>query len=294
MEDIVKTLKNIQEAIELQKQEFHLTREQQKKELQLTRESITTNINEKFQTFENRYTQLEKKVQQYEALFHNLKKTERKKNIILFNLNETERGYHQLENLVLETLNSATGLNLHEIDIDSVTRLGRKSGSKNRPILIKFTTLGKKIHVLKKKRSFENTPFYIKEDYPKEVIAKRKELQTKLKEERDKGNKAILKYDKIIIIDDNRKSTKRNLSLSPDIYSDETKANQQPKKTKKFLMKKHAENTQGRKPNGNPTTNNTQMSQTILPFVSRHSESSNKNDTFQISKNTPRTEVEKL
>ncbi|GBP45908.1 hypothetical protein EVAR_41209_1 [Eumeta japonica] len=46
---------------------------------------------------------------------------------------------------------------------------------------------------------YEINTIYRIEDYTKEVLEKRKLLQTRLKEERMKGNFAYLKYDKLVV-----------------------------------------------------------------------------------------------
>ncbi|CAK1546536.1 unnamed protein product [Leptosia nina] len=58
---------------------------------------------------------------------------------------------------------------------------------------------------------------YITEDYTKEVLEKRKLLQTRLKEERMKGNFAYLKYDKLVVKENNttKEKRKREVSSSP-------------------------------------------------------------------------------
>ncbi|KAK9884653.1 hypothetical protein WA026_007497 [Henosepilachna vigintioctopunctata] len=55
------------------------------------------------------------------------------------------------------------------------------------------------------------------EDYSEEALKKRKELQTKLVEERNKGNIAYLRYDKLIIEENNtsQEKRKRDMSTSP-------------------------------------------------------------------------------
>ncbi|KOB76501.1 Endonuclease-reverse transcriptase [Operophtera brumata] len=74
---------------------------------------------------------------------------------------------------------------------------------------------------MKQKNALSGTSCYIKEDYPQYVIEKRKILQEQVNEEREKGNKAIIKYDKLIILkntivkDSSSNNRKRNLSLSP-------------------------------------------------------------------------------
>ncbi|VVC98067.1 unnamed protein product [Leptidea sinapis] len=67
-----------------------------------------------------------------------------------------------------------------------------------RPILFTLTTTWKKTQILKSKKYLANI-INKSEDYPKEILAKRKELQVKLQEERKKGRNAYIKYDKLVV-----------------------------------------------------------------------------------------------
>ncbi|KOB71793.1 Endonuclease-reverse transcriptase [Operophtera brumata] len=133
---------------------------------------------------------------------------------------------------------AAANLNRCEYNsIESVRRLGKK-GEKVRPIVITLLTMGLKIQIQKNKKNFENTPYYIKEDFPLEVLNKRKELQVQLEKEREQGRMAIIKYDKLIVLNNRsprveQKQTnnqKRNLSESPEITENSTNKYQQNKK----------------------------------------------------------------
>lgn len=67
----------------------------------------------------------------------------------------------------------------------------------------------------------------MKEDYPKYVLEKRKELQEQLRLEREKGNIAIIKYDKLIVT---KHYSKRKLPTSPEI----TNIQNEEKNTKSY------------------------------------------------------------
>lgn len=82
-------------------------------------------------------------------------------------------------------------------ELDTVRRIGKR-GDTIRPIVVSLTTLGRKIELLRKQKSLETTSVYIKEDFPPEVLQKRKELQEVLKQERDKGKNVAMRYDRII------------------------------------------------------------------------------------------------
>ncbi|XP_063636127.1 uncharacterized protein LOC134806736 [Cydia splendana] len=121
-------------------------------------------------------------------------------------------------------------------DIQEARRIGKK-GEKARPIIATFSTLGLKINLYKQRRVLNDTAYYIKEDYPQNVLEKRKQLQEQLRIEKEKGNSATIKYDKLVIRSKNPNSTnnnKRMLSLSPEsnVSSQEEPKVQASKKNK--------------------------------------------------------------
>lgn len=87
---------------------------------------------------------------------------------------------------------------------------------KVRPILISFVNNWKKSDIMKNKHKLKNNVF-ASEDYPKEILNKRKELLPKLIEERKKGNYAVINYDKLIIKEGRpaNEKRKRDTSTSP-------------------------------------------------------------------------------
>ncbi|XP_061724979.1 uncharacterized protein LOC133530935 [Cydia pomonella] len=148
---------------------------------------------------EQKQTNLENKLELQENQIEQIERRLRQRNIVLFGLEEQERSYFDLETNVLRTINNTMQVQCYETDIESVRRLGKKGGNV-RPVIITFATLGRKIQVLRKKKSLEGTNYYIKEDFTGKVLEKRKELQEEAKKERDKGNKVIIRQDKLIIL----------------------------------------------------------------------------------------------
>ncbi|XP_063544340.1 uncharacterized protein LOC134752600 [Cydia strobilella] len=106
-----------------------------------------------------------------------------------------------------------------------------------RPITATFTTLGIKIDIFKQRSALKDTAYYIKEDYPLYVLEKRRQLQEQVRAEREKGNYATIKYDKLVIHSNTNATSKnkRMLSLSPESNNstqDENKRSQASKKNK--------------------------------------------------------------
>ncbi|CAH2088199.1 unnamed protein product [Euphydryas editha] len=124
---------------------------------------------------------------------------------------ESETSYASLERNIINWIEQYFNIKLTYSDIQEVKRIGKKS-QRPRPIVVIFSTLGTKIKILKHKEALKDTPYYFKEDYPKQVLQKRRELQEQVKMEREKGNIVKIKYDKLVILKPNQK---RQLHTSP-------------------------------------------------------------------------------
>lgn len=221
MEELTKLIRNLQSKFDEQTTEIRDMK-------QSIPQTINNNIDEKFAYMELKYNTLQKSVDDQSQRIQQLERKIRKKNLIFFGIEEDERNYFDLQQNILNILKQKMGLNYNETNIEEVRRLGKKDDGKTRPIVVTLTTLGIKINILKNKKKLDNTPLYIKEDFPREILEERKKLSAQLKEERDKGHKAFLKYDKLIIIPVeqgnqqpmeskiNQNSNKRNLSESPE------------------------------------------------------------------------------
>lgn len=133
---------------------------------------------------------------------------------------------HELIQKLKETFNQDLKIKMEDYDISKIYRLGnrKKESNKPRPVLCTFINNWKKTEIIKNKKNLKT--IYIAEDYSKDVLEKRKELQAKLTEERQKGNIAYLKYDKLIVKENNYNQEKRKREMSTSPSSD----NNQPKK----------------------------------------------------------------
>ncbi|CAH2083476.1 unnamed protein product [Euphydryas editha] len=129
-----------------------------------------------------------------------LEKHKRANNIILYGLHESEDSIKTLIQLVKKKFKDDLNIIVEDRDINTIYRLGKidKQKEKRRPILISFVNNWKKSDIMKNKNKLNNN-IYASEDYPKDVLNKRRELQSKLEEERKKGNYAIINYDRLIV-----------------------------------------------------------------------------------------------
>lgn len=238
MEEIKNMLLQMQQDIKQQKQDIL----EMKTDITST---INNNINEKFNMLELKSELLDSKLDEQRTIVNNLERHIRRKNLVFFGIEECEKSYHELEEKTINIINTYLQVQCDANMVEAVRRLGKKS-EKVRPVVISFTTMGFKIKIWNNRNNLSNTPYYIKEDFPLEVLNKRKELQIQLRKERAAGNTAFIKYDKLIISNTKQTSraqvNKRNLSESPETSHSSTLAvhhgnKQQPKKNKATNLK---------------------------------------------------------
>lgn len=213
MEEVLSALQTIQK--ELAEQKITIQKSGEKMTDQVT-QNINKILDEKFKLWEDQFDALKTKVDNQEKRLYFLEKQARARNIVFFGLEETENSYSNLEINLINFIERHLSTKLDRRDIQEVKRIGRK-GEKPRPIVVTFSTLGLKIDIYKQRTTLKDTPYYLKEDYPHYVLEKRKELQKQILEEKEKGNIAIIKYDKLVIM--NKKTTnnnKRMISTSPE------------------------------------------------------------------------------
>lgn len=260
----------------------------QEMEKQIT--SLTSKIDKKLEPVLEENRELKKEVSFLKSKITSLEKATRKNNFVLHGVIENEKGTTGLLDLVLEILNilnqNTKSDKWDKWEISHVQRLGAKRERKNRPILVTVTLAWRKIEVLRNNKHLPDKIFAT-EDYPKEVLQKRKDLKLKMKEEIEKGNIAYIRYDKLIVKEANNEMinqpttssvtmfsnknqspqnqpTKRILSESPELprsgNQDAPKSNKQPIKKNKTNIKNyvtyepHSIATQTGKPQGQKKT----------------------------------------
>lgn len=175
-------------------------------------ENINSNIDEKFSNMQLQIQDLQQTNQDHEKRLAILEKQIRIRNIIFFGVEEGEKTYNELEQKILNIIKDKMGIPCDRKEIEIARRMGKKIENKTRPINITLTTFGKKIAILKNKKSLKDESIYVKEDYPENILAKRKSLQDQLQKEISEGKNAVLRYDKIIILNkSNRSHTQQNV-----------------------------------------------------------------------------------
>lgn len=236
MEEVMDALRSIQKELDEQRKLINKSCEE-------VTENVTLNINkilnEKLKILEEKHENLKERVENQEQRIFFLEKQSRQRNLVFFGLEEREESYSDIENNIIGFVHKYLPTKIECRDLQAIRRIGKKT-DKPRPIVITFTTLGKKIDILKHKGALKETTYYIKEDYPKQVLQIRRELQEQVKAEREKGNLAIIKYDKIILLKGtttniNNNNKKRNLSKSPENKNSHAEQRQQANKKNKTL-----------------------------------------------------------
>ncbi|GBP20161.1 hypothetical protein EVAR_5591_1 [Eumeta japonica] len=214
MEEVMNILRKIQS--ELDEQKLTIVKSAENVTQQVTH-NINLKLEEKFKIIEEKYDNLKEKLENQEKRLHFLEKQLRQRNIVIFGLAETETSYENSEENIIHFINRHFTLGLDRRDIQETRRIGKK-GEKPRPIAVTFTTLGTKIKIFKQRKLLKNTEYYINEDFPQHILEKRKELLEQMKLEREKGNYANIRYDKLIIRHNNADASgkkKRTLPTSP-------------------------------------------------------------------------------
>lgn len=197
--------------ISMMKQEF------EKQTLLITNavsEKIMQKMDEKIEPLLQENKNLKVEIATLNTKIISLENMNRRNNLLLHGINETENNYTELFLLVSEIL-AEMGIQIDNYDINKMHRMGRQNIGKVRPILISLTTYNKKIELLKSKKKMPpNT--YMTEDFSKETLGKRKELQKQVIQEREKGNEAYIRNNKIIVKQKENERRKRGSSESPD------------------------------------------------------------------------------
>lgn len=166
---------------------------------------------------------LKLEVETLKAKTQHLERQSRKNNVIIHGVKETETTLTDLLNCVITTLNvvsEKTGIEAWDKwEISNVQRIGKKNDGKTRPICMSLTLYWRKMELLRNKKHLPEN-IYVTEDYPKEVLLKRKELKNKLKEELEKGKEGFISYDRLII-KENKEKRKRSPTTSPNLPNEE-------------------------------------------------------------------------
>lgn len=221
--------------IKNQQEEQRLATQELRKEIL---EKIESTVIVKLQEVTEKQNEIEEKIKNQEKAIENFEKQLRKRNLIFFGIHETEQNYFELQNRILDIINDEYLVKCEDNEIQEVYRIGKKSLNP-RPVVVCFSTFAKKLSILKKSKTIQ-TSHYVKQDFPKNVLLKRRELQEIAKTERENGRLVTIKYDKLIYLDKKKTestipSTERQTSTAAKNQPSPSQQNEKTSKQKRNM-----------------------------------------------------------
>lgn len=143
---------------------------------------------------------LKERVDEQEERINNLEREVRKKNLIIRGITDEEGEKESDTGDKVNVIMQKIGVNFDpKDDMDEVRRIGKFNPQKKRPVLIKLTREATRARILKSAKVLKGTEIWIDEDYPKDVQEERRRLIPRMKEAREKGYRAQLRYNKLIV-----------------------------------------------------------------------------------------------
>lgn len=212
--------------------------EKLEKQAEIITYAVTKNImeamDEKMKSVIEENNKLKSKIIELEDKFKAVDKGRRKNNLVFYGVEEKKKIETELVDYIKEIIEDM-GIHIESQEISSIYRIGKKSDNGNRPIVVSITTQWKKHLILKNKT---NLPpgINIKEDFSKEVLEKRKLLQPRLEEEKNKGNIAFLRYDQLIVKEPKKGRTEEKEENREKRKRENTKSPMSPKQKKSHTM----------------------------------------------------------
>ena len=125
-------------------------------------------------------------------------------NLVFVNIPEAptetpEDSEKKVRDFIVDKLHLAQSL-VDKIHFERVHRMGHEpSGSSSRNMVAKFTLFKDRELVRRQWKCLQGTDYYMYEQFPKEVVEKRRKLKPQLQAAKREGKKAWLSYDKLYI-----------------------------------------------------------------------------------------------
>ena len=164
----------------------------------------TDNLEFSQSSLEERISKLEKENQSTKEDLLYIQSQTMRNNLIFGNIEESAYETNQeterkVRDFIVQKLKIAQNV-VDEIKFERVHRMGGKTGpDRTRLIVAKFTLFKDREMVRKQRKNLEGSYYYLHEQFPKSVAAKRKSLMPRLKAEIKKGNKAWISYDTLYV-----------------------------------------------------------------------------------------------
>lgn len=219
-------------------EQFQLLFDKMKIEMQNQTTELTNNIlgkmEEKLKPLIEENQKLKFKVGTLEKKIEILEREKKSNNIIIHGLEEQEQSTIDLIKCIKKLFLDELGITLENQEINKIYRIGtRNKNDKPRPTLLSLVSGWKKADIMKNKKKLKKV--YITEDFSKETLEIRRSLQPKLLEERQKGNLAYIKFDKLVVKENTRVTDKRKREESTSPQAELQPNNtQNPSKTNRI------------------------------------------------------------
>lgn len=196
---------NITEIQELLNKLRSDIKEDMKAEIQVATEKLDIKLDTKLSELEekNKITntkieKLEERIKILEEKNKSYERNTRKQNVIIYGLLSKPSSFQEQLTTVLSFFNTHLEIPTKKEEINFISRIGPKNTTIN-AIVVGLTSTIKKLEILRSGNKLKGSKISISEDFPKEVVIKRKELLPKLKQLRKENRHAILSYDKLLV-----------------------------------------------------------------------------------------------
>ena len=160
-----------------------------------TMDAGLTNLNDEVSALRGKLTEKEKQINELHMKHLYLESYSRRENLKFFGIPEKEvnavEGGEALDTRTVLNHFLETALGFHDpsntIEIQRVHRVGKSINGKPRPILARFLRFQDRERILSQGFKLKDTEYMILQDFPQEIIEKRRKKMPKLKEAKEKG-----------------------------------------------------------------------------------------------------------
>lgn len=200
--DVPLTFSILKQLLEAQTTDLRNEINDVKSEIQQSEEKVINHIEEKLMEvrtdINDLQTKLKEKDEEIQALKTGNDRERRSRNIVIFKVPENESNVMDLKVTVIRLVSENCKVDISQ-HIDKIYRIGRKEGSKIRPILLSLMSFDKKMEIMYGKKQHHSN-LEISEDFSPAVLEARKKLVPVLKALRELNYKNVqLRQDKLFI-----------------------------------------------------------------------------------------------
>lgn len=143
---------------------------------------------------------LKKTIKDQEERLEQVEREIRRNNIIVQGLADIDEEKQEEVTKKVQEMLRDIGVEINpDADIKEITKLGTFKTNKKRPILVKLQTRNKKMEIFERTKELKGKDIWINDDYTKKVQEDRKHLIPHLKQAKQLGHRAYLRYNKMIV-----------------------------------------------------------------------------------------------